>query len=116
MSSATAVFLLPQSTSIAPTTEGSIAWDTDDNFLKVGDGATTQTFVPLNPTGIAQGNIAYRNATEWVVLAPASSGFVLTTLGAAANPAWADVATIGGGGGLMTLGKTLALASGFAMP
>lgn len=39
-------------------------------------------------TGIAQGSILYRNATQWVVLAPGTSGQHLRTNGAAANPSW----------------------------
>lgn len=42
--------VLPNSTSIAPTTEGSIGWDTDDNLLKVGDGSATKTIVDTNNT------------------------------------------------------------------
>jgi hypothetical protein len=41
--------------------------------------------------GSAQGAIVYRNATTWVMLSPGTSGQVLTTGGAAANPAWAAV-------------------------
>jgi len=35
-----------------------------------------------------QGSILYRNATEWVALAPGSDKYRLKTQGAAANPAW----------------------------
>jgi hypothetical protein len=35
---------LKQSTTPTPTAEGDIQWDTDDNKIKVGDGATTKTF------------------------------------------------------------------------
>lgn len=35
---------LKQGASVAPTAEGDIQWDTDDNKLKVGDGASTKTF------------------------------------------------------------------------
>jgi hypothetical protein len=38
--------------------------------------------------GSTQGNILYRNSSAWVVLAPGSSGQLLATGGAAANPAW----------------------------
>lgn len=41
----------------------------------------------------AQGNILYFNGTNWVVLAPGTSGYVLQTLGAGANPQWASGAT-----------------------
>jgi len=39
------------------------------------------------PSGV-QGNILYHNGTNWVVLSPGTSGYVLTTNGAAANPSW----------------------------
>lgn len=38
------VLTLEQGASVAPTAEGRIAWDTDDNRLKVGDGSATKTF------------------------------------------------------------------------
>lgn len=41
--SATALTLV-QSTTAAPTAEGRVEWDTDDNKLKIGDGAATKTF------------------------------------------------------------------------
>lgn len=41
----------------------------------------------------AQGDILYRNAAGWVRLAAGTSGFFLQTLGAAANPQWAQGAT-----------------------
>ncbi len=40
----TPVITLEQGASVAPTAEGRIAWDTDDNQLKVGDGSGTKTF------------------------------------------------------------------------
>ena len=43
----------------------------------------------------AQGNVLYRNATVWVVLAPGVAGQHLTTQGAAADPTWED-ASAGG--------------------
>lgn len=36
----------------------------------------------------AQGNIIYFNGTDWVLLAPGTSGQFLKTLGAGANPVW----------------------------
>lgn len=36
--------VLKQSASPTPTVEGDVQWDTDDNKLKVGDGASTKTF------------------------------------------------------------------------
>ncbi len=40
----TPVITLEQGTAVAPTAEGRIAWDTDDDQLKIGDGAATKTF------------------------------------------------------------------------
>lgn len=42
-----------------------------------------------------QGDILYRNASNWVVLAPGTNGQVLTTAGAAANPTWTTVTGTG---------------------
>jgi hypothetical protein len=39
---------LKQSASPTPTAEGDIQWDTDDNKIVVGDGATAKTFVPTS--------------------------------------------------------------------
>lgn len=50
--------------------------------------ATTVT-ATLDILGAVQGEIIYRNAAVWGVLAPGASGQFLQTLGAAANPAWA---------------------------
>lgn len=70
--------------------------------------------------GSTQGDILYRNASGWVVLAPSTSGFFLQTQGAAANPQWAagnagtvtSVATNNGlTGGTITTTGTLGLAS-----
>jgi len=40
--------------------------------------------------GSTQGAVLYRNATTWVMLSPGTSGQILTTGGASANPAWAN--------------------------
>lgn len=42
-----------------------------------------------------QGDILYRDTSSWLALAPGTSGQVLTTGGAAANPAWATVTGTG---------------------
>lgn len=49
----------------------------------------------LDILGSTQGQILYRNASAWVPLSPGTSGQVLTTGGAAANPAWATVSGTG---------------------
>jgi len=51
--------------------------------------ATTLTALIDYAIGNTQGDILYRNASGWVVLAPGTAGTVLTTGGAGANPAWA---------------------------
>lgn len=43
----------------------------------------------LDMLGSTQGNILYRNGSVWTVLAPGTSGQVLQSGGAAANPSWA---------------------------
>lgn len=49
----------------------------------------------LDFIGSVQGDVLYRNASNWTVLAPGTSGQVLTSGGAAANPAWATVTGTG---------------------
>ena len=57
----------------------------------------------LNSAGsVAQGDILYYNGTNWVFLTPGTSGYVLTTYGASANPAWAAAS----GGGTVTITGT----------
>ncbi len=51
--------------------------------------ANTLTAVIDACIGSTQGNILYRNATVWTVLAPSTSGFFLQTTGASSNPQWA---------------------------
>lgn len=56
---------------------------------------TTLTALLDAALGNAQGDILYRGASSWAVLAPGTSGYVLQTGGASANPSW--VASGGGG-------------------
>ena len=69
-------------------------------------GAMFQAFITANiPTilngalGSVQGSVAYRGLTGWAGLPPGTAGYVLSTLGPAANPAWipATVGTTPGG-------------------
>lgn len=60
-------------------------------------GATLTSIIDAS-IGNTQGNILYRNATDWVVLAPGTSGQFLQTLGAGANVQWAP----GDGAGTVT--------------
>jgi len=50
--------------------------------------ATTPTSI-LDSFSSTQGAVLYRNATAWVALAPGTSGQVLQSGGASANPSWA---------------------------
>jgi len=43
--------------------------------------------------GTTQGDVLFRNATQWVVLPAGTAGQFLQTAGAAANPAWATVSS-----------------------
>jgi len=43
----------------------------------------------LDPGSEVQGNVLYYNGSNWVLLAPGTSGFYLQTQGASANPQWA---------------------------
>lgn len=42
----------------------------------------------LDSIGAVQGDVLYRNASTWVVLAPGTSGYFLQTAGGGANPSW----------------------------
>jgi len=53
----TPTLTLKQSAGAAPTAEGDIQWDTDDDLLKVGDGTGTQTFYPQVWSGKEVGRI-----------------------------------------------------------
>ncbi len=54
--------------------------------------STTVTALIDNALGSAQGDILYRNATVWTVLAPGTNGQVLTQ--GASTPAWANAGTV----------------------
>lgn len=68
----------------------------------VSDGVSqwTYTFLfgsvgaVLNRLSTTQGDIIYRDASAWATLAPGTSGQLLRTGGAAANPSWATVGGI----------------------
>lgn len=57
--------------------------------------ANTLTAIIDAVLGSTQGDVLYRNGTVWTALAPGTSGQVLTTGGAAANPSWTSVAGTG---------------------
>ena len=88
------------------TTSGTLAVTLSGTALPIangGTGATTATaaFNALSPL-TTQGDIIYFNGTSNVRLGPGTSGQVLTTGGAGANPSWTTVS--GGGGGITTVG------------
>lgn len=58
--------------------------------------------------GSTQGEILFRNASQWTVLNPGTSGQFLQTQGAASNPVWASAA----GGGTVTSVATGACLTG----
>lgn len=62
---------------------GSTAAPSDNSLSTILDAAITTT----------QGAVIYRNASGWVGLDPGTSGQVLQTNGAAANPSWAAAGT-----------------------
>jgi hypothetical protein len=57
--------------------------------------ATTVSILLDKGIGTAQGTIIYRGGTTWVALTPGTSGQILTTGGAAANPTWANAPITG---------------------
>lgn len=59
-----------------------------DKTLTLLNGATLPAATALSITSQAQGDILYFNGTAWVRLAPGTSGQVLQTNGAGANPMW----------------------------
>ncbi len=64
--------------------------------LPVANGGTGQTTLSnavqalLDELSTTQGAILYRNATDWVALGPGTTGFLLKSTGAGANPVWTD--------------------------
>ena len=74
--------------------------------------ATTLTALIDAALGSTQGDILYRGASAWSVLAPGTSGQVLTTGGASANPAWAAGSNIWNAGTVTAIGNGLTLATG----
>lgn len=63
------------------------------NISGSSDTPTEQTMTAIIDSSFSnvQGSVLYRSATEWTALAPGTSGYVLTTAGAAANPSWTSI-------------------------
>ncbi len=78
------------------TTTGTISFATiadGDVLANITGGAAVPSANTLSDVidhaiGSTQGDILYRNSSGWVVLAPGSSGNVLQSGGASANPSW----------------------------
>ncbi len=64
----------------------------------LGGTATAPTVVGLTIPSEAQGDILYRGSSAWVRLPASTSGYLLSTGGAAANPSWIAPASIATGG------------------
>jgi hypothetical protein len=58
--------------------------------------ATTTTLLLDRAFGTTQGAVLYRGTSAWLLLTPGTSGQILTTGGAAANPSWQNAPTTGG--------------------
>lgn len=82
---------------------GTISFDTvvDSRILANISGSTaapvpnTLTAIIDHTIGSTQGDILYRDSGNWAVLAPGTSGNVLTTHGASANPTWSPASASG---------------------
>ena len=78
--------------------------------IHIANNAVTGAKIAM--TSDAQGDVMYYNGTDYVRLAPGTSGQFLKTLGAAANPAWGTVVTDTSGAwtsGTATTGKALVM-------
>ena len=96
-------------------TEGKIANDAVTN-TKIADNAVDGAQIAL--TGNVQGNVMYYNGTDWVILAPGTSGEALKTSGAAANPTWGAVSSTGdfaNGGDTATANRILGNNDAYAL-
>lgn len=76
-----------------------------------GSASSTQIATNLSAAidsalGSTQGDILYRGASGWSVLAPGTSGQFLETLGASANPQWQTV-TLGSGAEVLISTQTV---------
>lgn len=75
------------------------------------------TVTKLTIASQQQGSILYFNGTNWVQLAPGTSGYVLTTHSTSANPTWSPSSGGGGGGGnAEPLSNVLYVDSGTTVP
>ena len=78
-----------------------------NHYVFQGNGSNIAAGVTLSAAidaaiGSTQGNVLYRGASTWAVLAPGTNGYFLETQGASANPTWAPAS---GGTGCNTGGS-----------
>ena len=73
-------------------------------YSSTGDAVSGESLSALidSSIGNTQGDILYRNSSGWVTLSPGTSGQVLTTGGASANPSWAT----GGSGAVSSVSNS----------
>lgn len=69
-----------------------LQYDLPNTRWELISSASVSTTVSLDTLGSAQGDLLYRNATVWTVLAPGTAGQVLQTNGAGANPSFVTLA------------------------
>ena len=110
----TSAYTVPSTTSItlseAPATGTSIRIVHLGIASSVGNNSITGAKIAMGSD--VAGDVLYYNGTDYVRLAPGTSGYFLKTLGASANPAWAEVVTDTSGAwtsGTATTGKTLVM-------
>lgn len=81
---------------------------TTQQIADLGISASIQT--SLDTISSTQGVVLYRGLSAWSALSPGTSGQILTTNGAAANPSWEDAPTTGVTSVAMTVPSFLSVA------
>lgn len=107
--------VLKQSAAPAPTAEGDIQWDTDDNQIKVGDGAATKTFSDDSKQVLRAGGVASQMTGALLL---ASGGIQMMNAGGATITAASRAEVILTGvnvNGMMVLGVSSVTISGGAI-
>jgi hypothetical protein len=91
-------------------------------LANISGGASTPTATALSALidaviGNARGDVLFRAATSWSVLAPGTAGYLLQTGGASADPSWvAPPSGTGGGTPATNLGNSGSAAQALAFP